>query len=320
MHKKVAYIGDMIKKNGPSNVDRRLLEELDVLFIQSTDYKKLFSKLQSLLSVKVIHSSNLNAMSLILFIFAILFNKKRTLSLHGLIKEEGKYRRIKFRRYFMEYILILLSNRIFVNSPLLKSQTLNNYKSIIKNDLIVIPNPIEFNKTQRFYGDESKFICIGGGREEKGVLKTCQALDDYIKETGDSVSLTVLGEFGNDTDAIKMYPFVEYLGFVDTHIVENNLKESAFFIQYSYQESFSLAVFEALKNGCKVLMSNKVGALDFLLGHKGIYIADINSLCSLKRQIKNMKIDDVKLEKFDLDELKSEQVANLYEKHWESYL
>lgn len=320
MDKKIVYIGDLKKKNGPSNVDRRLLENLDVLFVQSTDYKKLFSTLRSLFKVKIIHSSNLNAISVMLFIFAIFFNKKRTLFLHGLIKEEGKYRKIKLRRYFMEYILILLSNKIFVNSPLLKSQALNNYKSIIRNDLTVIPNPIEFNKHQRFYGDISKFVCIGGGREEKGVLKVCEALDDYIKESGDTVSLIVLGEFGNDTEAIKKYAFVEYLGFVDENIVESKLRESAFFIQYSYQESFSLAVFEALKNGCKVLMSNKVGAYDFLSGYKGIYVADINSSYSLKQQIEKVKIDDVRSEKFDLDALKSERVANLYKKYWNSYL
>ena len=99
----------------------------------------------------------------------------------------------------------------------------------------------------------------------KMIKYVCKALE-ILHGEGFSVHLTVVGDKGLDTDEINGYPFVDNQGIVSSDKVREIFSQSDLFVQNSCFETFGLAPVEALANGCNVLLSDAVGALDIIDG------------------------------------------------------
>lgn len=319
MKKKVFYIGDKVKMNGPSNVDigiNNLLSDY-IIFSQATKFNSIFSEIKLLFLCKTCHVSNINFKGFLFYLLSILLFKKRVLLLHGLKIEEGKYTRVKLRRYIMEYLLIRLSSELVVVSESLLRQFKSNYPNMGESKKIhVIPNPVSYNKNQNIFGSENLICCIGGGRPEKGVLNVCKAIEKLNDNLNLKLRLIVFGEDGEDTHCIKNYKFVDYRGFCKSEEVFSALGDSLIFIQYSYQESFSMALFEALDCGCFIICSDKVGAIDYLGETEHIYISKVNDIDDLSSVIVNVLDNDKRFFVQDFRGLDKKLIIKTYKEIW----
>lgn len=318
---KVLYIGDSIKKNGPSNVDIRVrsIAKDRINFIEASNFRGVFRELKLMLDCSCCHSSNVNFKGLLFFGLAWLLGIKRTLLLHGSKLDEGDYAKIKTRRYVLEFFMILLANDLAFVSSKLKEQIITRYPFVEnKKRCIICPNPIKYNQYQDFYGDKNAIVAIGGGRKEKGILSLCYVIKKLNQEGSKSFKLHVFGEDGEDTYAIKSFDFVNYHGFCEQNEVTRCLSDSAFFIQNSYQESFSLSLFEALNRGCIVLCSYEVGALEFISDHPCIFkfpVSDLDVIAETIEQAYDLPRNSV-FQKFLM--LDDHKVLESYNKLWYS--
>lgn len=111
--------------------------------------------------------------------------------------------------------------------------------------------------------DGNMILSIGGGMPRKKIKHICEAIALLNYKAGDmKYRLVVIGDKGKDDDVINSYPFVENRGLVDSAMARALYREAALFVQNSCFETFGLAPTEALVNGCNVLMSKEIGALE----------------------------------------------------------
>ncbi|MCR5507520.1 MAG: glycosyltransferase family 4 protein [Lachnospiraceae bacterium] len=110
---------------------------------------------------------------------------------------------------------------------------------------------------------DGMILTVGGGMPRKKIKHICGAIEILNRMAGtEKYTLTVVGEPGHDDEKIASYPFVRNLGHVRASEVRKLYREASLFVQNSCFETFGLAPMEALMNGCSVLMSHEVGALE----------------------------------------------------------
>lgn len=110
--------------------------------------------------------------------------------------------------------------------------------------------------------DPHMILTIGGGMPRKKIKHICEAVLLLNKSGNGEYSLVVIGDSGKDDGAINSYPFVDNRGLVDAAATKRLYREASLFVQNSCFETFGLAPMEALMNGCSVLMSKEIGALE----------------------------------------------------------
>jgi glycosyltransferase involved in cell wall biosynthesis len=111
--------------------------------------------------------------------------------------------------------------------------------------------------------DENMIFTIGGGMPRKKIRHICGAVDILNKNAGYmKYRLIVAGDSGKDDKIINSYPFVENMGIIGKKAVRKLYREASLFVQNSCFETFGLAPMEALMNGCSILVSREVGALE----------------------------------------------------------
>ena len=119
------------------------------------------------------------------------------------------------------------------------------------------------------YGHRSRdmILTIGGGMPRKKIKHICGALDILNTKAGKmKYKLVVIGDKGKDDPAINAYPFVENMGLVSGNVAMGLYREASLFVQNSCFETFGLAPMEALMNGCNILVSQEIGALELFGG------------------------------------------------------
>lgn len=278
MKNNVLYVGDFIKNNGPSSIDINLSRELNVIRWQSTN-KNIFKLLLLIIKASHVHVSGVSFTGAFSVLISRFFFVKTSYKAHGLIKFEKRFRKIHFWRFIFEFFLIHLSDKKVFVSNKLQHQALQLY--CLRNEsCLTIPNAVSHNHNQKFTMEQSRkgsVVLIGGGRKEKGILSVCHSIQFLIERSvlPSDMAVYVFGEDGEDTDKIKEFQFVQYKGFQDKKILNYHLSLSSLFILNSVFESFSLSIFDALDNGCKVLVTSNVGAIDYIVQANNLYI--INS-------------------------------------------
>ena len=110
--------------------------------------------------------------------------------------------------------------------------------------------------------DPHMILTIGGGMPRKKIKHICEAVALLNRSEAGKYRLVVIGDTGKDDDVINSYPFVDNRGLVDSALTQKLYKEASLFVQNSCFETFGLAPMEALMNGCSVLMSKEIGALE----------------------------------------------------------
>lgn len=259
---KILYVGDFIKANGPSNVDIAIrnscghLNFTDVKFIQSNETLSI-NTLRLFFKTDIVHVSGVSFLGVLLVLLSKVFFKRTSFTAHGLLKLESQYREVSKKRILFESLLIRLVDRIFPVSPLLAKE-FGSYK------VIAIPNGVERKEINYIEKDSKLITLIGGGRKEKRHLDVCKVVAKINAAHDLGIKISIYGEKGTDSEAINTFDFVQDFGFRSKNEVEESLKKSKIFIQYSSYEPFSLAVAEAVNYRCNIITSDKVGINDYI--------------------------------------------------------
>lgn len=309
----VLYIGDFLKKNGPSTVDLSIRnvffeqKNSNVKFIQANQRLNL-DIVKSLILADVIHVSGISFLGLLLVVLGRVLSKKTSLTMHGLLRLESQYRVVPKKRLYFEWLLIFFVDRIFPVSPLLA-------KEIGKNKMVVIPNGIANKEYSSIKKDKYLITLIGGGRREKRHLDVCQVINRINKKGDINLRVCLFGEKGVDSKELEKFDFIQDFGFCSKSKVESSLSQSYIFIQYSEFESFSLAIAEAINYNCKIIASDTIGINDFIVPSACYKVVSCPD--QLEQAIVDMVND--KSEYNISDRLLTwEQVAQEYSNNWNS--
>lgn len=311
----ILYIGNFVSGNGPSTVDQSLLKVGEEIYpLQATKKYISTNELKAIYKCDICHISAVSIKGLIVGVLCKLLGKKITFTMHGTLKIERNFRKIKKHRLLTELLLIKISNKVFTVSDCLGQKV----KSLYKNEeykIISIPNGINNYKIKNTIKEFNSITCIGGGRKEKRVLDVCKAVN-LLNKKGENIIINVLGEDSEDTEKIKKYNFVNYYGFIPQEKVLNILSKTKVFIQYSEYEPFSLSIFDAMQFNCNIIASNHVGAIEYLneLDLKKISISNNSDelINCIEKQLSNPTFSYS-----TYDKLSWNNIYCIYKKNWE---
>lgn len=272
---KVFIVGDHRTGTGPANVTKEYIKNLRK-FCSSVMYQKMVSKVARVpeIAIKtllcdVILLSGYSKQNLLTIRFAKMFGKKTAYLMHGCVEHENMINGVpdedmnKCERATMAGV-----DAIYAVSERFSKWLKENYPEYAdKTDYVTngIDGLGKVDKTDKCAtnSDSAMIFSIGGGMPRKKIKHVCEAIEK-LNEGGLAMKLVVVGDKGLDTDIINSYPFVENQGIVSHEKVRELFKNSDLFIQNSCFETFGLAPVEALSNGCNVLLSDMVGALDII--------------------------------------------------------
>lgn len=316
---KVLFFGNFYGGNGPAEVNRNLrnsLENKNVIFLDDLSKKELLKKwLKNFIKSDNIHLSGINGtISLLTIILARLLNKKVTYTCHGCIKLEDNNAKIKNK--IIEALYLKLSNEIVMLSKVFANEVKKVYPEY-SNKFVIIPNGYEYNNSlynNSFIKDKKKkIVSIGGGRNNKGNIQVCKALEK-IKDTID-FEYIVIGEDGKDTDEIRKYEFVNYMGRISHEDVLEVFGKSHLFVQYSTLESFGIAPLEALNAQCDVLISPNLGVKEVFTDISEEIVFNCKNIDELSNVIKKKLVNTKIYSEFNY--YTWEEVAKRYLVLWE---
>lgn len=302
----ILYIGDFLKKNGPSQVDINLTQNLlgVQVYKEQINKKFTFNFFKNLRKSSIIVISGVSFKGTITSILANIFSKKVVFIMHGALKIEKNYRCIPITRQIFEKIKIKASDKIVCVSKIFSE----NVKEIYNEDSSKITYINNGVNLKEFCVPKNKIrkqnmVTLGGGREEKGVLNICRSIESIKKQKNINIDkLIVIGEDGQNKEEICRYDFVEWKGFLSHEEVVEIFNENKYFIQNSFYESFGIAPIEAYLSKCQVICSSQVPSslllnIDSSNLHNPYNIEGISEnikkhICNkeLKNSLKNMKI------------------------------
>lgn len=313
---RVLYLGDFIKQNGPSIVDINLTNKLGNQVLKVQINKSLSKVLNNIFSCDIVNVSGVSAKGALYALLAKLCGKKVTYIMHGGLEIERKYRKVSKDRIIYEKIIIACAKKVICVSEKFEENIKNTYnlkKTVYINNGVELKSKEMLNDIKR---DENLILTVGGGRREKGILNICKAISCLNDK---KVKLIVVGEDGPDTESIKTYDFVEYKGFVDNKELIKLMEQSNIFIQNSLYEPFGIAPLEAISSGCKVILSENIGAPIKQINEFVVKHDDIESISkSIDKLLKNRNIQNV--DQSFIDNLTWENSAERYIELWKSMI
>lgn len=278
---RVFIVGDHKTGTGPANVTKEYIR----CFPKGTLYQKNTSKIARVpeLLIKTILCdcilfSGYSAQNVLGIKLAKIFNKKTAYLVHGAITYENSINDNENPKMSEIEEKTLLGCDLLLGVSEKFSMWLKKQYPQYENKIDYVTNGVDFDYLRSLSGKNNSedslkvernqrlILSVGGGMPRKKIIHICEAIDIYNKNHSEDEKLTlaVIGAEGKDTEAIKKYSFVEYLGMVPAKKKEELYREAGIFIQNSCFETFGLAVFEALMSGCSVLTSDVAGALDLL--------------------------------------------------------
>lgn len=271
---RVFIVGDHRTGTGPANVTKEYIR----CFPKGTLYQKMTGKITRVpeLFIKTMMCdcvlfSGYSAQNVLCIKFANILKKKTAYLVHGAITHENKINGAENQRMSQVEEETLLKTDLLLGVSEKFAGWLKNQYPQYKEKIDYVTNGVDFECLKSLAGESInrnplKILSVGGGMPRKKIIHICEAIELYNENKSDSEKLTlsVIGAEGKDTEAIKKYDFVDYLGMVSSQRKEELYRECGLFIQNSCFETFGLAVFEALMSGCSILTSQVAGALDLL--------------------------------------------------------
>lgn len=319
---KVLYIGDYIKKNGPSIVDINLNKHFSSNDItrEQINQKINFTFLNKIFNADIINVSGVSFKGVLAIIIAKFFFKKTTFIMHGSLVIEKKYRNISKYRILFEKLLIFFVDQIICVSENFANRIEKKY-SLYKYKITYVNNGVKIENNSINNFDKNKFhiLTVGGGRREKGIIYLCKAISLLHDK---NIKLIVVGGDGIDTEKIKSYDFVNYLGFISQKKLFKLMEDSAIFMQNSLYEPFGMTPLEAGQRKCKLILSKNIGALS-LIDIDSKFIVDpknINRISNLVNEILNNNNYEYSNINFNYNEISWEKRAREYFDIWKSLL
>lgn len=269
---RIFIVGDHRTGTGPANVTKSYIEVTKKH--SSIMCQKMVSKIMRVpeLIIKiplsdVILFSGYSKQNLLGLKLARIFNKPTAYLMHGCVEYENEINGVPDEEMTLcDNAVMAGVNRIFAVSERFAIWLKNKYPQF-ESKIDFVTNGVDRDAVLGMSELPGKNGCeifsIGGGMPRKMIKYICSAIK-ILRDKGIDASLIVAGDKGLDTDEINSYPFVKNLGIVDKKTVCEIFNTSALFIQNSCFETFGLAPVESLANGCSVLLSEAVGALDII--------------------------------------------------------
>lgn len=146
-------------------------------------------------------------------------------------------------------------------------------------------------ETGRFERDLNKIVLFGGGRNMKGNLEVCRAVERLNNEQGMNLTVDVYGEMRDDdfSNQIAEIPCVNYKPLMPRDKINYELAKAGLFIANSHFDTFNLALMDAIGVGCNVLFSKNVGAKDVIPARTDDdIIFDVTNIDEIMQKINNV--------------------------------
>lgn len=276
---KVFIVGDHRTGTGPANVTKEYIKNMSQ-FCKKVLYQKQVSKIArvpelviKIAACDVVLFSGYSRQNILGIKIAKLFGKKTAYLMHGCVEYENEINGVPDETMnACERQTLAGCDRIFAVSERFANWLKKQYPEYVSKidfaingvDEIVSMKANAANNSEKM-GDSTKatIFSIGGGMPRKKICHICEAVE-LLNGAGANLKLVVAGDVGLDTKIINSYSFVENLGIVGRDKIRELFASSDLFVQNSCFETFGLAPVEALANGCNVLLSNAVGALDII--------------------------------------------------------
>ncbi len=264
---KILVVGDHRTGTGPAEVTKAYIERLGnrALFLRSgAKALRAMELCAKLPFCKVVLCSGYSAQNILAAKLAHLFSRKCVYLMHGSVEHEDLINRCpneKMNR--VERETLRLSDRIYaVSAGFSKwlSKRYPEYSDKIEpqvNGVDITPYRGEELR------DYNKLLTVGGGMPRKRINRICTAVSILrAQEEFKDLELIVIGNKGADSKEIDSHPFVKDLGTVNKEEANRLYRSCGLFIQNSCFETFGLAPMEAMSNGCDMLLSKEIGALE----------------------------------------------------------
>jgi glycosyltransferase involved in cell wall biosynthesis len=264
---KIFFLGDYKSNSGPSNVNKKLINNLEgeVNLIKNNYWlNKVIEVIYKTLYSKVVIISGYSKLNLLSIVCSRLLGKTSIYLIHGCLEYEneindlGVEQDVKIERKLYKYVDKILCVSENFSVWFKKRHPEFSHKVGYLNNAIDWDVTSEREVQNR---NSNQIITMGGGRPQKNNVVVCKAINLLNTTKEMNLELVVLGEGGKELEEIKSYDFVNYVGQTSQKEAFFYLQQSNLFIQNSSFESFGLATVEALQNGCNMLVSSEVGAL-----------------------------------------------------------
>lgn len=270
---KVFVVGDYRTGTGPANVTKEYLlrfPDNTKRLIFSSKLLRAFEIILKMPLCDIVLISGYSKQNLLALKWAKKLGKPGAYLMHGCVEHENAINeRIDPEMNRVERQTMELSTAIFAVSTQFAGW-LKTYYPEYSDKIDTAVNGVETKLLENMdifntvgHRDGNMIFTIGGGMPRKKIKHICAAVSLLNDKAGEArYKLVVVGDKGADDDVINSYPFVENRGLVDGAIIKGLYREAALFVQNSCFETFGLAPMEALMNGCSVLMSKEIGALE----------------------------------------------------------
>lgn len=300
MKKRILFVGDIIKNNGPSNVNKELYKYLkdDFIFLTCSNKVQLIFQLiiNTIIADGVIYSGLLKV-SKISLIIARLLGKKIIYIMHGCVQyEQGEVGGTNtLGGDILENQLFRASRLILcVSAPF--SDWFREYRPEWSDKVGALTNGVPWEKLIQKKNNENRkkvpnqIVLLGGGRKTKCNLNVVNAVEKLNREKNLELRICLYGYKREDDDSIEIIksPTVDFKGMVSHEELMKKFSESGLFVQNSMFEPFGLACIEALMNECDILISKHVGCGSVLELKQSDVIEDPYDVCEIAEKIEKV--------------------------------
>ncbi|MCR5747450.1 MAG: glycosyltransferase family 4 protein [Lachnospiraceae bacterium] len=266
----ILVIGDYYSGTGPALVTKYYIKALPegTLYIHAKNKAARFFELcLKIPRASVLFISGHSRQNILAMRLGKLFGKKSAYLMHGAVEYENEINQVPDekmasdeRKMMKETDLILAVSRQF-------EEWLKDRYPQYKDKISHVTNGIDWDIITEHSTDDERdpkgIITVGGGMPRKRILNICKAVQ-MLNDRGCSITLTVAGDKGADSEAIASYPFVRDLGIIPHNELMREYHSNKIFIQASVFETFGLAPVEALLSDADVLISSRCGALSVI--------------------------------------------------------
>lgn len=291
---KIFLAGDYYSETGPANATKLLLEAMP----QNTVYQKVRNKMMRIPEIiwktivaDVIIYSGPSRQMIFGIQFAHLLRKPTFYIMHGSISHESSINHdVNKRLLYIEYFILKHIRYVLAVSSPFENWLKKTYPEY-QQKIYHLTNAVDWELLKmpqsQSHRNQDQIMSIGGGMPRKNILSICKALNQlYQMDNTCCIRFLVAGGNGEDLDAIKSYPFVDYIGTVSREQILASMQQSTLYIQNSVFETFGLAPLEALLCGCNLLLSCHTGAISIIPGiHTDEVVQDPYNIEELAQKI-----------------------------------
>ncbi len=274
---RIFLAGDALTGTGPANVTKYYIENLPegTLFLRHRNKLiRVFEILIYTLRADVVVYSGHSKQNILGLRLAKVFRRPSAFIMHGCVEYENEINcEVDESMTAVERRTLELADEIFAVSTWFENWLKDRYPMYAgKIDHVTNGIDLAVSAGESEERDRHMIFSIGGGMPRKKIKHICEAVKILREEYDPELKLVVAGADGADTDKINGYDLTDNRGIISHNEVCELFKKASLFVQNSCFETFGLAPVEALANGCSLMCSKHVGALDLI---KGITDADV---------------------------------------------